>query len=89
MGGGLTGLTATYYLAKEMPPTTQITLYEGSGRLGGWIWTDNVPVSVGGVTGNVAFERGPRSFTSLSRDTRRYDDLVLYNLVRCDAWAFF
>lgn len=81
IGGGITGLTTAYYLAKELPSTTQITIYEGSGRLGGWICTDRVPVNVNGVGGDVAFERGPRSFASLSRDFRRFDDLILYNLV--------
>ncbi|KAL7927457.1 Protoporphyrinogen oxidase [Trichoderma austrokoningii] len=80
LGGGLTGLTTAYYLAKWLPSTTKITLLEGSDRLGGWIRTDRVPVKVGGVEGVVNFERGPRSFSSLSKSTWRFDDLVLWDL---------
>ncbi|KPM43624.1 hypothetical protein AK830_g2913 [Neonectria ditissima] len=81
LGGGLTGLAAAYYLAKKLPPTAKITLYEASDRLGGWIRTERHPVDVGGKKGTVLFERGPRSLTSLHGNTWRYDDLVLYDLV--------
>ncbi|UKZ77845.1 hypothetical protein TrVFT333_005571 [Trichoderma virens FT-333] len=80
LGGGLTGLTTAYYLAKWLPATTKITLLEGSDRLGGWIKTDRVPVKVGGVEGVVNFERGPRSLSSLNKSTWRFDDLVLWDL---------
>ncbi|KAM0437494.1 hypothetical protein ACHAPT_001857 [Fusarium lateritium] len=80
LGGGLTGLSAAYYLAKKLPSTANITLYESSDRLGGWIRTDRVPVDVGGKQGVVLFERGARSLTSLAGNTFRYDDLVLYDL---------
>ncbi|KAL6823823.1 hypothetical protein V8C40DRAFT_246515 [Trichoderma camerunense] len=80
LGGGLTGLTTAYYLAKWLPATTKITLLEGGDRLGGWIRTDKVPVKVGGVEGVVNFERGPRSFSSLNKSTWRFDDLVLWDL---------
>src|SRR5271168_2277268 len=36
LGGGITGLASAHYLARELPKA-QITLYEGSGRLGGWL----------------------------------------------------
>lgn len=81
LGGGLTGLTTAYYLAKKLPSTAKITLYEGSERLGGWIRTEKVPVDVDGKKGVVSFERGPRSLTSLAQNTWRYDDLVFYDLV--------
>ncbi|KYK56003.1 protoporphyrinogen oxidase [Drechmeria coniospora] len=80
VGGGLTGLTTAYYLAKKVPPSTSITLYEGSDRLGGWVKTDRVDVDVGGTRGTVSFERGPRTLSSLHRSTHRFDDLVLYDL---------
>ncbi|KAM5356250.1 hypothetical protein ACJ41O_002896 [Fusarium nematophilum] len=80
LGGGLTGLSAAYYLAKKLPSTAKITLYESSDRLGGWIRTDRVPVDVGGKQGTVLFERGARSLTSLAGNTFRFDDLVLYDL---------
>lgn len=82
LGGGLTGLTAAYYLAKKLPSTAKITLYESSDRLGGWIKTDRVPVDVEGKSGTVSFERGARSLSSLAGNTFRFDDLVLYDLVR-------
>ncbi|QUC18413.1 uncharacterized protein UV8b_02654 [Ustilaginoidea virens] len=80
VGGGLTGLTTAYYLAKQLPSTANITLYEASDRLGGWIQTDRVPVDVHGVKGTVSFERGPRTMSSLHSSTSRFDDLVLYDL---------
>lgn len=82
VGGGLTGLTTAYYLAKQLPASARITLYEGSDRLGGWIRTDRVPVDVDGTRGTVSFERGPRTLSSLHLSTWRFDDLVLYDLVR-------
>src|SRR4051812_12891129 len=39
LGGGLTGLTTAYYLA-EFLPSANITVYETSTRLGGWIDTE-------------------------------------------------
>ncbi|KAF9775342.1 hypothetical protein IL306_006553 [Fusarium sp. DS 682] len=80
LGGGLTGLTAAYYLAKKLPSTAKITLYESSDRLGGWIKTDRVPVDIEGKSGIVSFERGARSLSSLAGNTFRFDDLVLYDL---------
>lgn len=80
VGGGLTGLTTAYYLAKQLPSTAKITLYEGSDSLGGWIRTDRVSVDVDGVKGTVSFERGPRTLSSLHTSTWRFDDLILYDL---------
>ncbi|KOS21116.1 Protoporphyrinogen oxidase [Escovopsis weberi] len=80
VGGGLTGLTAAYYLARELPAGARLTLLEGGERLGGWIRTDRVNVDVAGFRGVVSFERGPRTLSSLSRSTWRFDDLVLYDL---------
>lgn len=77
----MTGLTTAYYLAKELPASAKITLYEGSDRLGGWIKTDKVEVDVDGKKGVVSFERGPRTLSSLHQSTWRYDDLVLYDVV--------
>ncbi|OAQ64258.2 protoporphyrinogen oxidase [Pochonia chlamydosporia 170] len=80
LGGGLTGLTTAYYLAKQLPPTAKITLYEGTSRLGGWIRTDRLPVDVDGTKGTVSFERGPRTLSSNHLSTWKFDDLVLYDL---------
>ena len=50
---------------------------------GGRIRTDRVPVDVDGTRGTVSFERGsPRTLSSLHLSTWRFDDLVLYDLVR-------
>jgi len=53
IGGGISGLTAAYYLSK-LPKVTSITVYEASQRLGGWIQTTR---SDDGFT----FEHGPRT----------------------------
>ena len=81
LGGGITGLTAAFYLAQELPETSTITVYEAASRLGGWIRTEKVPVNVAGVRGEVTFERGPRTLRSLKNTLWRCDDLVLYDLV--------
>jgi oxygen-dependent protoporphyrinogen oxidase len=81
IGGGLTGLTTAYYMSSVVRPSTKITLYEASPRLGGWVKTDKVKVDVGGKKGTVNFERGPRSLSSLTKNKSRFDDLVLYDLV--------
>ncbi|PHH86421.1 hypothetical protein CDD83_10273 [Cordyceps sp. RAO-2017] len=80
IGGGLTGLTAAYYLAKQVPRTTKIVLYEASDRLGGWIKTDWVKVKMWGDELELKFERGPRTLSSLRKSLGRFDDLVLYDL---------
>ncbi|PFH61900.1 hypothetical protein XA68_15916 [Ophiocordyceps unilateralis] len=80
IGGGLTGLTTAYRLAKQQPTSTSITLYEASDRLGGWIRTDSAQVDVGGVRGHIRLERGPRTLSSLHTSTWRFDDLALYHL---------
>ncbi|KAM3508454.1 hypothetical protein MY10362_001185 [Beauveria mimosiformis] len=81
IGGGLTGLTTAYLLAKQLPESASITLFESSDRLGGWIRTDEVRVNINGTGGVVPFERGPRTLSSLRGNTWRYDDLVLYELM--------
>ncbi|KAF3484426.1 protoporphyrinogen oxidase [Arthroderma uncinatum] len=55
IGGGITGLTTAYYLAQH--PTTQVTLYEKSKQLGGWVQTETVETD----SGKVVFEYGPRT----------------------------
>ena len=56
LGGGITGLVSAYYLARHLP-RTNITLFEGTPRLGGWLHSTQVDVG----TGKVVFEQGPRS----------------------------
>jgi protoporphyrinogen oxidase len=52
LGGGISGLSAAWFLHKR-EPETQITLLEKESRLGGWIETKSV--------GEFCFERGPRT----------------------------
>lgn len=53
LGGGLGGLSATYYLLKKCP-NQAITLIESTKRLGGWIKSRN-------LQNNILFEQGPRT----------------------------
>lgn len=57
LGGGLTGLTTAYELARTIPDA-KITVYEKSSRLGGWLDSEIVKVD----DGEVVFEWGARSF---------------------------
>lgn len=56
LGGGITGLASAYYLSKFLP-NANITLFEASSRLGGWLHSKQVDVG----TGKVVFEQGPRN----------------------------
>jgi len=56
LGGGITGLSSAHYLAKEFPDAN-ITIYEGSDRLGGWVKSKRIEVGLG----HIIFEQGPRS----------------------------
>ncbi|KAI4598565.1 oxygen-dependent protoporphyrinogen oxidase [Pestalotiopsis sp. 9143b] len=80
LGGGITGLTAAHYLARNAP-NAHITLYEASDRLGGWI--EGVPTNldtVEGHDGEVLMQRGPRMLRS-GATSHKYDDLVLYDVL--------
>lgn len=52
LGGGISGLSAAYYLSKSA--VTNTIIYESSQRLGGWIKSTKTP------TGSI-FEHGPRT----------------------------
>ena len=56
LGGGITGLSSAYYLTQQLPKAN-ITLYESSERLGGWLHSKHVNVE----NGTVVFEQGPRT----------------------------
>jgi oxygen-dependent protoporphyrinogen oxidase len=53
VGGGITGLSAAWFLHRKHPEA-QITLLEKENRLGGWIRTSR--------EGGFLFEKGPRTF---------------------------
>jgi len=61
LGGGLTGLSAAFHLARKHP-TLQITLVEKSIRFGGWVRSERVEVyDSDGNRGKVLLEAGPRT----------------------------
>ncbi|KAF9879798.1 protoporphyrinogen oxidase [Colletotrichum karsti] len=82
VGAGITGLTTAHYLAKWLPETSNITIYEAADRTGGWINTQIVDMEMGGHKFPVRFERGPRTLRGMGKDTFRFDDLVLFDLMR-------
>lgn len=53
LGGGLSGLSAAYYLLKNTP-TISVTILESSNRCGGWIRSHKLP-------NGIIFEQGPRT----------------------------
>ncbi|KIW03155.1 protoporphyrinogen oxidase [Verruconis gallopava] len=58
LGGGITALSAAYYLLRT-PQPPKITIYEKSPRIGGWLQSKYVDLPGGG--GSVLFEAGPRN----------------------------
>lgn len=56
LGGGISGLSAAYYLQKYPKFAKSIKLFEAKNRFGGWIKTD-YPIN----NKNVRFEHGPRT----------------------------
>jgi len=54
LGAGISGLAAAWFLKKAWGDQIEITLYEKSSRVGGWIHTLH--------TGGFLFEAGPRGF---------------------------
>lgn len=56
VGGGISGLSAAYYLARLAPTSTKITLIEGKERVGGWIKSQRAA-----TTPSVLFEGGART----------------------------
>lgn len=59
IGGGVTGLTSAFQLLHD-PKCDDITVYEKSHRLGGWLESETIPVD----GGHVLFEYGPRTLRS-------------------------
>ncbi|KAG2205008.1 hypothetical protein INT47_002632 [Mucor saturninus] len=55
VGGGISGLSAAYYLARLAPTSTKITLIEGKERVGGWIKSQRA------TTPSILFEGGART----------------------------
>lgn len=61
LGGGLTGLSAAFYISRSLPQA-RITLLEKSSRLGGWVRSERVQVEdKQGHHASVVLEAGPRT----------------------------
>ncbi|PWA03799.1 hypothetical protein BB558_000080 [Smittium angustum] len=63
VGGGISGLTAAWYLAKQIPAASSrsapvITLIESSNRFGGWMRSDKTTLQDGTT---ILKEKGPRT----------------------------
>ncbi|KAK4240009.1 hypothetical protein C8A03DRAFT_31850 [Achaetomium macrosporum] len=84
LGGGLTGLTTAWYLARNLPGA-RITIYEASDRLGGWVDTTKVNLKApDGTEGTVHFEHAARMVKPQvggSGRVPRWDDLVFFDMV--------
>ncbi|KAI0890730.1 Protoporphyrinogen oxidase [Annulohypoxylon maeteangense] len=78
LGGGITGLTAAHYLARNAK-NAHITLYEGSSRLGGWVQSETLRVG-DGENDKVRFQRGPRILRPYTTSVK-YDEMVLYDVL--------
>ncbi|KLO06994.1 Protoporphyrinogen oxidase [Schizopora paradoxa] len=67
IGGGITGLSAAFHLSKRFP-RAQITIFERSNRIGGWINSRHVKVSDGsGHNATICLEAGPRTLRPNSK----------------------
>lgn len=82
IGGGITGLTAAARLSQD-PECSKVTLYEKSGRLGGWMLSERIPVD----GGDVVFEYGPRTLRTAAPACLPLIDLV--SGMRRDCWSFY
>jgi oxygen-dependent protoporphyrinogen oxidase len=81
LGGGLTGLATAWYLTR-LAKGLNVVVYEAQDRLGGWIGSERQTVSLpGGGEGELLFERAARTVKT-QFNSARYDDLVLWELVR-------
>lgn len=78
LGGGISGLSAAYYLQK-LGSKSKVLVYEGSNRVGGWIWTSR-------QKNGILFEQGPRTirprFEAGLNTLQLVEELNIANLVR-------
>lgn len=78
LGGGISGLSAAYRLAKSLP-SCQITLIESSNRLGGWMQSHK-------HEGGVIFESGPR--TMRPKGVRGWSTIALVSFAPCNIMQY-
>lgn len=82
LGGGLSGLSATFHLARRFP-TVPITLLEKSNRLGGWVRSERVEVKDDKRNkANVLLESGPRTLRPNGKSVLELVCLFSMNLSR-------
>ena len=74
LGGGLSGLSAAWNLAKRRVPA-QVVLYEGSSRVGGWLHSNEAPG--GGIQ-----ELGPRSIRMAKNEQSSWTTLDMVKLLK-------
>ncbi|KAG0331290.1 oxygen-dependent protoporphyrinogen oxidase [Podila humilis] len=60
LGGGISGLSTAWYLAKNAPASVSISLIESANRTGGWLRSDRIP-DPRHPQESILLERGPRS----------------------------
>ncbi|BFZ58352.1 oxygen-dependent protoporphyrinogen oxidase [Savitreella phatthalungensis] len=58
LGGGIAGLSAAYFLQKQLPPSTKLTVYDKAPRIGGWVSSKTLQAE---NSTQFVFEEGPRS----------------------------
>ncbi|RNA38960.1 protoporphyrinogen oxidase [Brachionus plicatilis] len=73
IGGGISGLSAAYYLKKFSLPISEIVLYEASNRFGGWI--DSKKASINQET--VFLEKGPRTLRLATGELKEINSIKL------------
>lgn len=59
VGGGITGLSAAFHLARNLPPSARILLFERSNRAGGWLRSS--PIAESKAHSAFTLESGPRT----------------------------
>lgn len=73
LGGGITGLSAAYHLARLLPSNARILLLERQHRLGGWLKSTPLTNNSDDDDDGRALEAGPR--------TLRPNNLAIMELV--------
>ena len=61
LGGGITGLSAAFHLARNLPPSSKILLLERSDRLGGCVRSTALRKEAAGGHPDINLEAGPRT----------------------------
>ena len=90
LGGGISGLSAAYYLARFGPSSNKVVLIEGSKRVGGWVRSQRVgpgfypsPATHDQENG-ILFEGGPRSLRPVG-----VSGAITLDMVSCSQWTFY